>query len=251
MSNNSSAKDKSYLSGNSFSRRKVIHINFICSGNTCRSYIAEAIASYLLKNIYSKKHPALKNKVIVGSAGTDVSEKTIPLNSTRALDIIEIPNIKFRPKPADKKIVKNSDLLITMATTHGKNLMEGHPDADRLRIFNLMELSNLVLYIQSEEIFSRNGAVRSPYRSAEDNNEGVPVNDALAIAASTSGSSRQVNVETVREKLKILKQMRQVAIAGPPLAEISDPSGRSIDFYAEVAKLIEENIITVFNYLFE
>jgi len=55
----------------------------------------------------------------------------------------------------------------------------------------------------------------------------------------------------VREKLKILKQMRQVSIASPPLTEISDPFGRSIDFYAEVAKLIEENIITVFNYLFE
>jgi protein-tyrosine-phosphatase len=251
MANNSSAKDKSYLSGNSFSRRKVIHINFICSGNTCRSYIAEAIASYLLKNIYSKKHPALKNKVIIGSAGTDVSEKTIPLNSTRALDMIEIPNIKFRPKPADKKIVKNSDLLITMATTHGKNLMEDYPDADRLRIFNLMELSNLVLYIQSEEIFSRNGAVWAPDKSAEDNNEGTPVNEVPIIAADISDSLRQVNVETVREKLKILKQMRQVSIASPPLTEISDPFGRSIDFYAEVAKLIEENIITVFNYLFE
>jgi|GEM_PF-1300246 len=251
MSNNSSAKDKSYLSGNSFSRRKVIHINFICSGNTCRSYIAEAIASYLLKNIYSKKHPALKNKVIVGSAGTDVSEKTIPLNSTRALDVIEIPNIKFRPKPADKKIVKNSDLLITMATTHGRNLIGDYPDADRLRIFNLMELSNLVLYIQSEEIFSRNGAAHPPDKSVEDNNEGVPVNDVLNITADTSGSPRQVNVETVREKLKILRQMRQVAIASPPLTEVSDPFGRSIDFYAEVAKLIEENIITVFNYLFD
>ena len=250
MSNNSSAKDKSYLSGNSFSRRKVIHINFICSGNTCRSYIAEAIASYLLKNIYSKKYPALKNKVIIGSAGTDVSEKTVPLNSTRALDMIEIPNIKFRPKPADKNIVKNSDLLITMATTHGRNLMEDYPGADRLRIFNLIELSNLVLYIQSEEIFSRGGTAPLPGRSSEGKNEGAPVNDVLSIDADTSDSPGQVNVETVREKLKILKQMRQVTIASPPLTEVSDPFGRSIDFYAEVAKLLEENIITVFNYLF-
>jgi len=251
MSNNSSAKDKSYLSGNSFSRRKVIHINFICSGNTCRSYIAEAIATYLLKNIYSKKHPALKNKVIIGSAGTDVSEKTIPINSTRALDMIEIPNIKFRPKPADKNIVKNSDLLITMATTHGRNLMEDYPGADRLRIFNLIELSNLVLYIQSEEIFSRGGTAPLPDRSSEDKNEGAPANNTFSIAADACGSPGQVNVETVREKLKILRLMRQVAIAGPPLTEVSDPFGRSIDFYAEVARLIEDNIITVFNYLFE
>lgn len=221
MVNNSSMKDSSYLSGSSSSGRKVININFICSGNTCRSYIAEAVASYLVKNVYSKKYPSLKNRVVIGSAGTDVSAKSIPLNSIKVLDMIEVPNIKFKPRQADKKLVKNSDLIITMATTHSKNLAEDFPEMDRSKLFNLTELSNMALYLQSEEIFFRAADVAGP-----------------------------VTVDKVKERIRIIRQARPVSIVNPYVTEVNDPFGRSIDVYVRVAKLIEENIITVFNYIF-
>jgi protein-tyrosine-phosphatase len=44
--------------------------------------------------------------------------------------------------------------------------------------------------------------------------------------------------------------MGSESIIKPQIIDIEDPFGRSIDKYIEVAKLIKENIITIFDYLF-
>jgi hypothetical protein len=50
--------------------------------------------------------------------------------------------------------------------------------------------------------------------------------------------------------LKIIKNTGAQSIIFPLSIDIEDPFGRSVDVYIKVAKLIKENIIIIFNYLF-
>jgi len=202
-------------------KNRIININFICSGNTCRSYMAEAVASHLLKTIYIKRRPYLKDRVSIGSAGTDISVNEIPVNTFRALDKFEIPNIKFKPTPIDKLIAERSDLLITMATSHKLNVISKFINTDRRKILNLLELSNIILYIESEDIYKRQ---------------------------ITSGKPAIIN--DFFQKIQIIKEISSESIIKPRILDIEDPFGSSIDKYIEVSKLLKENIIIIFDYLF-
>jgi protein-tyrosine-phosphatase len=207
---------------------KLININFVCTGNTCRSYMAEAIATHLLKTIYFKKKPGLKDKISIGSAGTDVLFSEIPLNTYRVLDMLEIPNIKFKPTQIDPSIIKNSDLIITMATSHKKNIIGNFSSYDEKKIINLIELSNIVLYLQSEKIYSR-GAI-----------------DNQNIEKLKTGAA----LKKILKKLEAVKNVKFDSIIKTTESDISDPFGKSADDYLHVAKLIKENIIITFDYLF-
>ncbi len=190
--------------------------------------MAEAIATHLLKTIYFKKKPGLKDKISIGSAGTDVLFSEIPLNTYRVLDMLEIPNIKFKPTQIDPSIIKSSDLIITMATSHKKNIIGSFSSYDEKKIINLIELSNIVLYLQSEKIYSR-GAI-----------------DNQNIEKLKTGTT----VKKILEKLEAVKNVKFDSIIKTTESDISDPFGKPADSYLHVAKLIKENIIIVFDYLF-
>jgi protein-tyrosine-phosphatase len=226
---------------------RVINLNFICTGNTCRSYIAEAFATNLLKTVYFKKKPELKNILSIGSAGTDVLSTDVPPNTYRVLDLFEVPKIYFKPKALDIKTILNSDALITMATTHKRNILSRFADVDSKKIFNLLELSNIVLYLQSEDIFKRD------FLDKETNNEiGNPqiknlLTDLLKTPKAETGLSFHAKIF---HRILVLKNTASMEIVKPPIIDVEDPYGRSVDIYIQVAKIIKESIIIIFDYLF-
>ena len=232
------------------------NINFVCSGNTCRSYIAEAIATHLLKTVYFKKCPGAKDKVSIGSAGTEVMFPEIPANTYRVLDVFEIPNIKFKPKQIDASIARSSSLIITMATSHKKNIISRFIRIDEKKIFNLLELSNIILYVQSESIYSRKTIERGASQASniyKDYPAKPAYNKYLLEKASISYPKSTKHLKTIsaiNERLKIIKNTDNRSIIFPLSIDIEDPFGRSVDVYVKVAKLIKENIIIIFNYLF-
>lgn len=237
-------------------KKDIININFVCSGNTCRSYIAEATATHLLKTIYFKKCPSLKDKVSISSAGTEVMLTEIPANTYRVLDVFEIPNIKFRPKQIDISIVRSSNLIITMATSHKKNIISRFINIDEKKIFNLLELSNIILYVQSESIYSRKTIERGASQASNIYKD-YPIKPAYnkylleKDSISYSKSTKHLKtISAVNERLKIIKNTGAQSIIFPLSIDIEDPFGRSVDVYIKVAKLIKENIIIIFNYLF-
>ncbi len=226
---------------------KVINLNFICSGNTCRSYIAEAFAAHLLKTIYYKKKPELKDIISIGSAGTNVLSVDVPPNTYRVLDLFEVPKIYFKPKALDTKIILNSDALITMATTHKRNILTNFAGADPKKIFNLLELSNIVLYLQSEDIFKRD------FLNVDNSSQG----DSTGINGILRELLRAPKIETssvfhakIFHRILILKNTASLEIVKPPIIDVEDPYGMSVDVYIQVAKIIKESIITIFDYLF-
>ena len=228
-------------------RSKVINLNFICTGNTCRSYIAEAVATHLLKSVYFKRKPGLKDIISIGSAGTDVLLTEIPPNTYRVLDLFEIPKIYFKPKALDTKTIINSDVLVAMATTNKKNILSNFPGADPGKIFNLLELSNIVLYLKSEDIFKRDCLDRNI------NNEKTnPVVKGILtdILKAPKAGLKTGFYAKIFHRILILKNTASLEIVKPWVIDVEDPYGRSVDIYIQVAKTIKENIITIFDYLF-
>jgi protein-tyrosine-phosphatase len=237
-------------------KKDIININFVCSGNTCRSYIAEAIAIHLLKTVYFKKCPSLKDKVSIGSAGTEVMFTEIPANTYRVLDVFEIPNIKFKPKQIDISMARSSDLIITMATSHKKNIIVRFINIDEKKIFNLLELSNIILYVQSESIYSRKTIERGASQASNIYKD-YPIKPAYNKYLLEKDNiiypksiKHLKTIPAVNERLKIIKNTGAQSIIFPLSIDIEDPFGRSADVYIKVAKLIKENIIIIFNYLF-
>ncbi|HEX7561498.1 MAG TPA: hypothetical protein VF347_04825 [Candidatus Humimicrobiaceae bacterium] len=226
---------------------RVINLNFICTGNTCRSYIAEAFAANLLKTVYFKKKPELKDILSIGSAGTDVLLTNVPQNTYRVLDLFEVPKIYFKPKALDIKTIINSDALITMATTHKRNILSSFADADPKKIFNLLELSNLVLYLQSEDIFKRD------FLDRDTNNEigNLHIKNILTDLLKAPKAETALSFHAkIFHRILVLKNTASMEIVKPPIIDIEDPYGRSVDVYIQVAKIIKESIITIFDYLF-
>ena len=237
-------------------KKDIININFVCSGNTCRSYIAEAIATHLLKTVYFKKCPSLKDKVSISSAGTEVMFTEIPANTYRVLDTFEIPNIKFKPKQIDISIVRSSNLIITMATSHKKNIISKFINFDEKKIFNLLELSNIILYVQSESIYSRKTMERGTSQTSNMYRDYIikPAYNKYLLEKDNISYPKITRhlkpVSAINERLKIIKTTGAQSIIFPLNIDVEDPFGRSVDVYIKVAKLIKENIIIIFNYLF-
>jgi protein-tyrosine-phosphatase len=87
-------------------------ILFVCSGNTCRSPLAEAIASQILP-------PRLDFEVEIASAGTSAhdgsaaSPYSLDVARERGLDLS-----RHRSRALTPAMVRDADLIVTMGTRH-------------------------------------------------------------------------------------------------------------------------------------
>jgi protein-tyrosine-phosphatase len=101
-----------------------MNILFVCSGNTCRSPLAEAIARRMLDL-------AGRSDVHVSSAGTNAwdgssaSDGSILVGMERGLDLSGHRSRKLTPE-----IVASSDLILVMSDQHLDVVREMNPDAN-------------------------------------------------------------------------------------------------------------------------
>lgn len=93
-----------------------MQIYFICTGNTCRSPMAEAIL----------KHKKLEN-VDVYSAGV-YAQSGVPM-STNAQIVLQEHGIEaqHQSSPVDINRLNQSDLILTMTESHLHALLQVHP----------------------------------------------------------------------------------------------------------------------------
>jgi len=112
-----------------YSRKFVI--TFICSGNICRSPMAEAILRKKLdKEIF-------KGKVEINSAGTlRLPASTAPVESIKIAAEHEIDLNNHLSRPADRLILDHAHLVFCMAEEHYDELTRRYPE-DRQKIFLL------------------------------------------------------------------------------------------------------------------
>ncbi len=109
----------------------MIKIMFVCTGNTCRSPMAE----YLLKDIIKK---AGVTDIKVTSAGLNVCENdTINEKAKVALKKFGIVVRKFNPKKAVPELCRKQNAVICMTERH-KNFFVGFKN-----VYTISELTGL------------------------------------------------------------------------------------------------------------
>lgn len=106
--------------------RKIL---FICTGNTCRSPMAEAIFKHKTNNRYEVK-----------SAGIFAQDgSTASLHSIDVLKKQSIP-IDHKSKQLTTELVVWSDLILTMGNSHKQMILQRYPKADD-KVFCLKEFA--------------------------------------------------------------------------------------------------------------
>jgi len=213
-------------------KNKLLNINFICTGNTCRSYMAEAIGNHLLKTHYFKINKKLRDSLVIGSAGTAVMFDGIPLKSFRALELLKVPNLKLIPKQIDRVMVESSDLLVTMASVHKKHIEMGFGSIDSTKIFTLREIANICLYLRLEDIIRDDIYLKTPLKEA----------------GAVYGLNTYSTKKTI-DRIFSLKASDRELILNADDIEIDDPFGGSLKSYLNTARTIKENIGIFFDYL--
>lgn len=111
------------------------NILFVCSGNMCRSVMAEYLFRNLLPSQYVKR-------VNVVSAGTGAMSSSPP--SSRAVKVLRgkgIDATSHRSKYTSPSLVEQSDLILVMQKKHLDHLKKIYPQAKE-RIFMLTEFTS-------------------------------------------------------------------------------------------------------------
>jgi len=111
-------------------------ILFVCTGNTCRSPMAEA----LFKEMVGEKREEFE----IISAGTSALEgEPAAGEAVKALEEQGIILTGHRSRPVTTELLERSDLIITMTRGHKERLLDLMPEAGE-KIFTLKEFSGKV-----------------------------------------------------------------------------------------------------------
>jgi protein-tyrosine phosphatase len=108
-------------------------IVFVCSGNTCRSPMAEAIARHLLAKESvtraSDKGPA-PVEVLVRSAGVSAGTgEPAAAEGREALRRLGIEMGRHASKPLTRRMIQDADEVLTMTASHARAVRAMEPEA--------------------------------------------------------------------------------------------------------------------------
>ncbi len=111
-------------------------ILFVCTGNTCRSPMAEAIARHLLaaqtvRELEGSEKRSTAAKALVLSAGVSAGEgESASPEARRALRDVGIELGPHRSRSLTRRMVADADLILTMTEAHRRAVLDLDPKAE-------------------------------------------------------------------------------------------------------------------------
>jgi protein-tyrosine phosphatase len=130
---------------------------FICTGNTCRSPMAEAIFNKMLQNRELSSHEIKSTSA--GLYALDNAEAT-----PQAIEVMRNVGIdlsQHRSRSVDEKMLQEVDLILTMTRHHCHQLQESFPHVQH-KVYTLAEYAGL----PEEDVSDPYGQDTEAYRSA-------------------------------------------------------------------------------------
>ncbi|MFZ7119687.1 MAG: hypothetical protein ACOWWH_01875 [Eubacteriaceae bacterium] len=210
------------------------NVLLVCTGNTCRSSMAEGILKYLIKD----------KQVHIKSAGTSVfmsepaNNKAIKVMEEMGFDIS-----KHRSKPITEELIKESDIILTMTKAHKEKVINASPQAKE-KVFTLKEYA----FIDSEkkiikEIENLENRVDLKKHKYLDENLDV-IGGLIKKKKELNNEIKNINNDLIEHKRKIMEYIRKEVTEINHLEslsnDISDPFGKDLNEYRNTAKEIKE-----------
>jgi len=130
-----------------------MNILFVCTGNTCRSSMAEGILKSMLQEM-NIDNINVSSAGISAFDGEAANEKAIYTLNKKGIDIRN-----HRARQLTKKIINESDLILTMTNNHKNMILNVMPEYSD-KVFTLKEFACI---INNEETRGKNLDVADPF----------------------------------------------------------------------------------------
>lgn len=211
------------------------NILFICTGNTCRSFMAEEI----FNDIIDKKN--LKDRYIATSAGTGVyMDSPASENAIKALKDMGITVKEHISKQVTENMIKNADVVLTMSRSH-KEFLEKRFPMYKDKFYTLSEYALGIQSIMAEEALTDDERKKIKILKSE-------LTDLLSKRDELYNKLQEIQ-ESIIKKSKEIDTLRSNSNIPKTGSDIVDPYGGSLDVYKKTAQIIKENINEIINYV--
>lgn len=109
----------------------VVSVLFVCTGNTCRSPIAEFLFRKMMAKRYGTSEPDLEKRGFrISSAGTSAGVGAEAFDeSMQAARKVGLNLESHRSKPVTMTLIDESDIIYVMTETHRESILEWVPEA--------------------------------------------------------------------------------------------------------------------------
>ena len=174
-----------------------MRILFVCTGNVCRSPVAERLAATWAREKLA--HSPEADMVQIESAGlSTVANRPIDPHTAAALVELGGDPMGFRSREFAPELAENADLVLTMTRDQRRSVLETTPRglrrtftlteaADLLQRADLTGLSLLPLTARARELGRRLDAARSGRPTADSDDVADPIGQSAAVHREVAG----------------------------------------------------------------